>query len=284
METATTEPWELVEALDDGRGFVDRSEDRAVVVRGADARGWLGDLVTADIASLVPGSSRRSLLLTPTGRIRADMWIAQIDDDAFLVLAGERSARTRRRPAARRTSSRRPSGWSPRPTSVPSSCSRASGGDRHALGGTTARSFGDGRPGVDRSASTSEPSRSGASAGETLGWGSTSKQAPCPPKPGWSDSIDVTKGCFLGQESVAKVRNLGHPPTVLRHLRCDTRVIAGASVSAADGAPAGRRWDESRARRPLGRAGPCSLARVEFRAAGASLPPRDGSPLSPVRD
>ena len=68
METATTEPWEQVEALDDGRGFVDRSDDRAVVVRGADARGWLDDLVTADVASLVPGSSRRSLLLTPTGQ------------------------------------------------------------------------------------------------------------------------------------------------------------------------------------------------------------------------
>ena len=86
MEIATTDLWERVDALDDGRGFVDRSNDRTLVVRGADARGWLGDLVTADVASLEPGSSRRSLLLTATGRIRADLWITRIDRDAFVVL------------------------------------------------------------------------------------------------------------------------------------------------------------------------------------------------------
>ena len=86
MTTATTEPWEQVDALDDGRGFVDRSSDRMLQVHGADARRWLGDLVTADVASLPTGSSRRSLLLTPTGRIRADMWIACTGDDVFLVV------------------------------------------------------------------------------------------------------------------------------------------------------------------------------------------------------
>ena len=55
MATATTEPWEQVDALDDGRGFVDRSSDRMLQVRGADARRWLGDLVTADVASLRTG-------------------------------------------------------------------------------------------------------------------------------------------------------------------------------------------------------------------------------------
>ena len=35
--------------------------------RGADARGWLHDLVTCDVATLEPGVSRRSLLLSPTG-------------------------------------------------------------------------------------------------------------------------------------------------------------------------------------------------------------------------
>ncbi len=86
MQTATTEMWELADALEDGRGSVDRSEERTLSVRGADARGWLGDLVTADVATLDPGGSRRSLLLTPTGRIRADLWITQVDDDAFVLV------------------------------------------------------------------------------------------------------------------------------------------------------------------------------------------------------
>ena len=41
----------------------------------------------------------------------------------------------------------------------------------------------------------------------------------CRPRPGLEGAIDATKGCFLGQESVARVRNLGHPPRVLRHLQ-----------------------------------------------------------------
>ena len=41
-------------ALQEGRGCVDLSERRTWAVRGADAIGWLHDLLTADIAGLVP--------------------------------------------------------------------------------------------------------------------------------------------------------------------------------------------------------------------------------------
>ena len=59
MATATTEPWEQVDALEDGRASVDRSSDRMLEVHGADARRWLGDLVTSDVASLE--TDRRSV-------------------------------------------------------------------------------------------------------------------------------------------------------------------------------------------------------------------------------
>jgi folate-binding protein YgfZ len=42
-----------------------------------------------------------------------------------------------------------------------------------------------------------------------------------PSEAGLEVLIDPTKGCFLGQESVARVRNLGHPPTLLIHVRCE---------------------------------------------------------------
>jgi hypothetical protein len=51
-----------------------------------------------------------------------------------------------------------------------------------------------------------------------------------PAEAGLEDTIDLTKGCFLGQESVAKVRNLGHPPWVLRHVRSRTPIVRGAPV------------------------------------------------------
>ena len=282
METATTEPWELVEALDDGRGFVDRSEDRAVVVRGADARGWLGDLVTADIASLVPGSSRRSLLLTPTGRIRADMWITQIDDDAFLVV----QARDQPEPV---DDLLRPYVLSSAVRLEPASDGRsvllfpareeivtALGDDRSVL---RRRSAGSGSILVDERAF--EIWRVGR--GDPR-MGIDFEAGALPAEAGLERLIDVTKGCFLGQESVAKVRNLGHPPTVLRHLRCDTRVIAGTPVSTADGSSAGSVVGRITSTAPARDGGTVLIARVEFRAAGVPLRTADSSPLFPARN
>ena len=52
-----------------------------------------------------------------------------------------------------------------------------------------------------------------------------------PAEAGLEALIDTTKGCFLGQESVARVRNLGHPPRVLRHLQGDGQVDAGAILT-----------------------------------------------------
>ncbi len=55
-----------------------------------------------------------------------------------------------------------------------------------------------------------------------------------PAEVGLEGAIDFTKGCFLGQESVAKVRNLGHPRRVLLHVRSDAPVARGASVLAGE--------------------------------------------------
>ncbi len=105
-----------------------------------------------------------------------------------------------------------------------------------------------------------------------------------PAEAGLERLIDVTKGCFLGQESVAKVRNLGHPPTVLRHLRCDTHVTAGAPVSAADGGSAGTEVGRITSAAPTRDGGTVLIARVEFQAAGVPLNASDSSPLFPARN
>jgi folate-binding protein YgfZ len=52
-------------------------------------------------------------------------------------------------------------------------------------------------------------------------------------------TVDFTKGCFLGQESVAKLQNLGgHPPRVILALVADGPVAAGEALSA-DGTEVG---------------------------------------------
>ena len=278
METATTEEWGGVDALDDGRGFVDRSNDRVLVVRGADARGWLGDLVTADIETLVRGASRRSLLLTPTGRIRADLWIARVDEDAFLVL----QAADQPEPAE---DALRPY--------VLSSAVRM----EDATGAVSVRIF----PATERIV-TEPMGEAGGQAWEPAERGPVlvDDQAyevwrigrgdprmgvdfaagDLPAAAGLERLIDTEKGCFLGQESVAKVRNLGHPPTLLRHLRSESVVVAAGSPVHAAGEAVGQVTSAA----PGRRGGSVLIVRVEWRAADADLRAADGSPLFPPRD
>ena len=86
-------------------------------------------------------------------------------------------------------------------------------------------------------------------------------------------TIDTTKGCFLGQESVARIANLGHPPRVLRHVRCVAAFVPGAPVFA-DGEPVG----EVTSAAPLADA--CvGLVRIAWSAVGGRLTDADGHPF-----
>ena len=78
------------DALDRGDAFVELPDARVTRIAGADARAWLNDLVTTDVASLAPGEARPSLLLAPTGRIRAQFQVAAING-AFLLIERENS-------------------------------------------------------------------------------------------------------------------------------------------------------------------------------------------------
>lgn len=274
MTTATDALWEQVEALEAGRAFVDRSADRKLFVRGMDARGWLGDLVTADIQTLEPGSSRRSLLLTPTGRIRADISVAQVDDDGFLLLQASDQPE--------------PIGELLRPYVLSSAV-----GLRDATEPLAAFVL----PGSDEIATAPRRElplleralndRGYVGVREWAGhvWrvgrgdprmGPDFEVGALPAEAGLESLIDLAKGCFLGQESVAKVRNLGHPPTVLRHLRTDADVAPGASVHVS-----GTRVGTITSVAPRRRGGTVLIARVAWEAAEAVLATADGAPLIP---
>ena len=85
--------------------------------------------------------------------------------------------------------------------------------------------------------------------------------------------VDTTKGCFLGQEAVAKIRNLGHPARIAIAVSAPPGTMPGDDVTA-DGhavgivtsiAPDGDR--------------PAAIARVAWRARDVDLAVRTG-PLS----
>ena len=273
MTTATTEPWEQVDALEDGRASVDRSSDRMLQVRGPDARRWLGDLVTADVASLPTGSSRRSLLLTPTGRIRADIWIARIDDETFLVLQSNDQSESI-------IELLRPYVLSSAVTLEDATGTR-SAVSVPARGEIVTRR-------TDEPGSTADHERTSVDERAYELWriargdpviGVDFDAGSLPAESGLERLIDLTKGCFLGQESVAKIRNLGHPPTVLRHVRADGVIQRGAPIHAPSG-PVGRVTSAAPARR----GGTVALARVAWAAVDADLSTGDGQPLIPEGD
>jgi hypothetical protein len=94
-----------------------------------------------------------------------------------------------------------------------------------------------------------------------------------PAEAGLEDAIDFTKGCFLGQESVAKVRNLGHPPRVLLHVSSRAPISVGAPVLK-DGERVGE--VTSAAESPDGVA---AIVRIRWDAASEQLA-TDAGPLS----
>jgi folate-binding protein YgfZ len=272
-------------------GFVEHDGVRIVEVRGSDARGWLNDLVTGPVGSLKAGGSTRSLLLTPTGRIRADFTVADPGDGSALVLlqnADQPDAVDALLAPYVLSSDVELSDASERlavfsvlwveGTPVVSDDIRVlapsmlGAGFDFLVDRSTA-------PKVARSLASS---MSPADAESLVRWrvesgvplfGTDYQPGALPAEAGLESAIDFTKGCFLGQESVAKVRNLGHPQTTLIALRALTEAGRGDGVYA-DGTEVGTITSAV-----VANGGTIVLARVRWDASREALSLGDGTPL-----
>jgi len=263
-----TELWERIDAVERGCAFVDRSSWGKVTVAGSDARGWLGDLLTADIATLVSGPARRSLLLSPTGRIRADVLVAARADDTFVLVQDPAEPE--------------PIGRSLAPYVLSSAVdlediSERAGllvfdDDRLVVG--TRSTIAAGRRDLLERGCVEMDEAAFESRRVIRGdprMGVDFEAGALPAEAGLDRLIDTEKGCFLGQESVARVRNLGHPPTLLRHLRSSAAVRPGTPV-VADSREVGRITSST----PAPGGGAIVLARVDWEAGEAQLRTPEG--------
>ena len=252
-----------VQALDDGRAVLDLEGWTLTEVRGADAEGWLNDLVTASMEGISDGEAVRSLLLSPTGRIRADFHVLRSPaGEGFLLLQGPGqpdAVATLLTPYVLSSdvelAAADPTGLLVTPRPGPRwTATRGDPGDAVPVGAEALEAWrirhGIARFPVDLDAD-SLPAEAGLDA---------------------EPVIDRTKGCYLGQESVARVRNLGHPARVVLAVRADAPLHPGLAVLA-EGAQAGTVTSVE----PDG--GSRAMVRIRWDAREADLTAAGGVPL-----
>lgn len=213
---------EQLEALEQERAFVDLRGWGLTEVRGTDAQGWLNDLVTASVVGLAEGEALRSFLLSPTGRIRADVRVLRARaGDGFLLLQETAQPETIADLLAPYILSSDvelaradPRGLLVRP--------------RPSLGWTAAwEARDDGSVAAGPEALEAWRIRHGfARFPVDLDADSLPAEAGLDVEP----LIDRSKGCYLGQESVARVRNLGHPPRLVVGVRAEVPLQPGTRV------------------------------------------------------
>lgn len=238
-------------ALAAGEAVVDLSDRAVLTITGVDRLTWLDSLTSQSVAQLQPGESAETLLLDPTGRLEYDIRLLDDGVATWLLLEAaeavglhawlERMRFMLRVEVADRTADFATLGTLGSPALTPASpngvplvwrdpwVSVQRGGHQYSLvvehpgaGWTYSEIL------VDRSVLTTDLPAAGTLALEALriaAWrprlATEGDERTIPHELDWLRSaVHLTKGCYRGQETIAKVHNLGHPPRrlVLLHL------------------------------------------------------------------
>jgi folate-binding protein YgfZ len=229
------DPFGEARALVAGAAFVDLSHRGVIRVSGPDRLSWLHSLTTQHLTELAPGSSTRALVLSPHGHIEHDLhlvddgtacWITVEPGTAPALVAFLDRMRFLLRVEVEDVSAERAVLWLPAahpaapdaPTWVsPATLGEFAGREvllpRAELGAVTASL---GRP-------------AGVWAHEALRiaahdprLGRETDHRTIPHEIGLlAPAVHLNKGCYRGQETVARVHNLGRPPRRLVFLHLD---------------------------------------------------------------
>ena len=229
-------------ALAAGTGMTDRSHRGVVRITGPDRLSWLHSLTTQHLEHLEPGQTAEALILSPQGHIEHHLTLTD-DGDALwahvepgtagTLLAFLESMRFMLRVepadvtddyAVLTVTSEFPDGARP--------ALLAGTGTAAALQGAVGTDLLVARPHLQAAATKF------ADAGLTLAGmqayealriaarrprlGLDTDHRTLPHEVGWIESaVHLDKGCYRGQETVARVHNLGHPPRRLVFLHLD---------------------------------------------------------------
>lgn len=236
-------PFAEQKALAAGQGYV-HLDDRAVLrLTGSDRIGWLDSLTSHRI---VPDGSSQALVLDPHGHVQYDLHVVDADDITWLIVAADTADALRDYLDSMRflmdvSVERVPDAvyWVPRREAVAGRPSWLIPAEFAGLGVTES--------GADRGGDASKyvPTRPGEFVGaEVIGWhpdqqefsrwaydalriaagvpqvGVDTDEKSLPHELGLiGPAVHLAKGCYRGQETVARLHNMGRPPRrlVLAH-------------------------------------------------------------------
>ena len=186
-------------ALEAGRALVRRPDLAVISVSGADRLTWLTSLASQIVTDLVPGMSRELLILSPEGRV--EHWAGASDDGEALRLIVERSD----------------------VDSFVAFLDSMRFALRVAVSECDVVVFSSVRAGANT------PESVAGLAWEAMriaAWkprlGRETDARAIPPEVDWlRTAVHTAKGCYRGQETIARVLNLGRPPRRLTYLQLD---------------------------------------------------------------
>ncbi|MFI9629126.1 YgfZ/GcvT domain-containing protein [Streptomyces sp. NPDC052042] len=241
-------------ALADGSGLVDLSHRAVVTVSGSDRLAWLHLLLTQHVSELAPGQATDALILTAHGHVEHALYL--VDDGEMVWMHAEPGTQEElvaylesmkffyRVEVADRTGDF-------------AVVHLPAGSIAEAPDGVVVRETSYGRdlflPRADLEAYAAEHGPlAGILAYEALRveghrprLGFETDHRTIPHEVGWiGTAVHLQKGCYRGQETVARVQNLGRPPRRLVFLHLDGSEVAlpghGTPVRLAADGPEGR--------------------------------------------
>jgi folate-binding protein YgfZ len=226
-------------ALSAGDGFVDLSHRGVVTVTGPDRLSWLHSITTQHLSALPPGASTQALILSPHGHVEHDLHL--VDDGETTWLSVEPGTAEplldfldSMRFLLRVEIADRTGEWAVvwRPGGAPvDGLAWTSPADAQFAGQDAG--FAGQEVFVPRAGLETYAASAGAPAGvwayEALRvaagvprLGFETDHRTIPHEVGWiGRAVHLDKGCYRGQETVARVHNLGRPPRRLVFLHLD---------------------------------------------------------------
>ncbi|HEY1322333.1 MAG TPA: folate-binding protein [Streptosporangiaceae bacterium] len=229
------DPYAEQRALARTAGYVDRSNRGVLRIAGADRLSWLHSLTTQDVERLAPGTATQALVLSPQGHIQHHLtltddgtavWVHVEPGAAGPLLEFLESMRfmLRVEPADVTDGYAVLTLMGPRAVPPPDAAAVVLPGF-----GTDLILARDRLPDLAAGLERDGVAPAGMAAYEALRvaahrprLGLDTDHRTLPHEVGWIETaVHLNKGCYRGQETVARVHNLGHPPRRLVFLHLD---------------------------------------------------------------